>query len=149
MISCRYRHLSIIFRSKHSLISLLKNPKKALKKEKDTKKPPQKLRQRCNNIDLLNMLPKEFHRKTHINTKASHQLYLANETIATKIARHLTGLPDPSITFVETNPGPGMLTDLLIKSGMKDLRLFEQQQEFLTYLEVLLAEHLWLEQRVK
>lgn len=145
MINCR--HQSIILRSKHTLISLLKSPKKALKNENRPKNSKQISQQRCDKTNLLGMFPKEFHRKTNINTKMSRHLYLDNETIAAKIAKHLTGLPDQSITFVVTNPGPGMLTDLLVKSGMKDLRLYEGREEFLAHLEVnsgvfLLAEHI-------
>lgn len=137
MLNCRSVHLSLISRSNHNLISLLKNPRKALKREKDPMKVSPKLRkQPDHNDELMDMFPKEFYRKTGYNTTMSNQLYLANEMIARKIAHHLTRLPDQCVPFVETNPGPGLLTGLLIDGGIKDLRLFEGREEFLTHLEV-------------
>lgn len=158
MINCRSTHLSLIYRSNHNLISLLKNPRKALKSVKETNKVPPKKNEETNkahpkendqtnkvplkfqklynNDELLSKFPKEFYHKVTTNSKMSHQLYLVNEVTAAKIAQYLTHLPDPHKTLVETNPGPGILTGLLIESGVNDLRLFEGREEFLAHLEV-------------
>ncbi len=109
MIKCRtVPYLTLILRSNHNLISLAKTPKKVPKKEKLTIKVPQKIRQSCNNDELLSKFPKEFYRKTKTNTKMSRQLYLINKETAEKIANHLTKSSIQSVTFVETNPGPGL-----------------------------------------
>lgn len=133
----RPTHLSIIFRSSHNLIALLKSPKRALRKKVVTEKPtPQKLRLAHKNDDLLSMIPAELYRKTCNNTKMSHRLYLTNEETAVKIAQHLTHLPEPDVPLVEMNPGTGVLTSLLLQGGIRDLRLFEGREEFVPHLEV-------------
>lgn len=134
MISCRSTNLSLIMRSNHNLVSLLKNPKNALKKERETNKVTQKLQ--TNSEEPESIFPRVLYRNSITYSRPSHHLYLQSETTATKIAKHLTNLPDQSKTFVETNPGPGLLTRLLIQSGMTDIRLFEGRREFLNHLEV-------------
>lgn len=133
LINWRPVPLSIIFRSKHSLISLLKNPIKALKNEKFPLQKETVAKKVYKSEELPGMFP---NCKTSTNTGMARTLYLVNDETAEKIAQHLTRLPDPDITLVETNPGMGILTRLLLQGGMKDLRLFERKQEFVWYLEV-------------
>lgn len=140
MICCRPANLLFI-RSNHNLIAILKNPKCAWKKEKNSirAKALQYPKGVSNNekLNAIDIIPKQLRRRTTTNSKLSQQLYLANDLTAKKIAQHLTNLPDLSrTTFVETNPGPGLLTGCLLQSEMKDLRLFEASKEFMTHLTV-------------
>ncbi|KAG4074229.1 hypothetical protein HA402_001505 [Bradysia odoriphaga] len=127
-------HVPLIFRSNHNLISFLKNPKKAVKNARAAEtKLNTKLNQNLDeskNDSFIGKFPKTIPRKTQVNSLDAHQLYLVNDETATKIAKHLTESVDLSKTFVEANPGLGLLTNLLVQSEIADLRLFEAHSEF-------------------
>lgn len=139
MINCRK---SLIFRS------LLKYPTRAKLKRNELNELFQSFLQKhpCRQIRTLaesneqsqnsEWLDKEFHRKTRPNSLMSRTMYLVNVETASKISKHLTNkTSDRTPTIVETNPGPGMLTEFLVERGVTDLRLFEGREEFVAHLD--------------
>ncbi|XP_037040482.1 dimethyladenosine transferase 2, mitochondrial isoform X2 [Bradysia coprophila] len=123
-------HLAQIFRSKHNLISFLKNPKRAVKNARAAETKLNLSFVESMDDGFISKFPKRITRTSQVNSLDAHHLYLVNDETATKIARHLTESVDPSKTFVETNPGLGLLTKLLVQSDITDLRLFEAHSEF-------------------
>lgn len=141
MIKCRVlSYLPLSARSNHnsSLLRALKNPRRAVKMARDAKIQQVQEAHEC--PTPCSKFPKQFFRKTQVNSNYSHSLYLVNNETAAKIAQHLTKSVDLNKTFVETNPGEGLLTELLVKSGMTDLRLYEAIPEFVKDLQETYAQ---------
>lgn len=107
-----------------------RRPKTVYKLHEDLKSyfvsPEQKL--------LLDLFPDKLKRKKQ---KGPEHLYLSDPATASTVAKHILTDYNGNIPIVEVNPGPGLLTKVLIKRNIvKDLRLFEVHREFLPALEV-------------
>lgn len=70
-------------------------------------------------------------------TKLPRALYIAND--ATQIANAIKPFHKKDVPFFEVNPGPGILTKLLLTFDCKDLLLFENDSHFIEQLQVKLS----------
>lgn len=85
-------------------------------------------------VALLDLFPEKLKRKKQ---KGPEHMYITDPATASTIAQHLLFDYNGNVPVVEVNPGPGLLTEELLKAAIvTDLRLFEVYREFLPALEV-------------
>lgn len=84
--------------------------------------------------EILNQFP---HRLLSKKYKAPDNFYVADKSIAQSIAVHLTKGISSRTTLVEANPGPGLITEELIRSGAGKILLFEPFDIFIPKLREL------------
>ncbi|KAL1513105.1 hypothetical protein ABEB36_002567 [Hypothenemus hampei] len=67
--------------------------------------------------------------------KAPEYVYLICPDIARKVANHILNHTGPNQIIAETNPGLGLITQVLLKEGVSNLRLYELNHGFHNYLQ--------------
>lgn len=78
--------------------------------------------------------PKIFQSRTY---KTPEYVYLVNPHIAENIAKHVyQSIVSMNHIVAESNPGLGLITQSLIKLGIRSVRLYEVNPDFHKYLEV-------------
>lgn len=81
---------------------------------------------------LQSFPPKLLNRKHNI----PETMYIAHPRAADIVAEHLLKNHNRDTTFVEINPGVGLLTQRIIEANVEDVRLFEGTREMLPALHV-------------
>uniref|UniRef100_A0A182Y3T3 rRNA adenine N(6)-methyltransferase n=1 Tax=Anopheles stephensi TaxID=30069 RepID=A0A182Y3T3_ANOST len=76
---------------------------------------------------VLKHFPPSILRKSSLNTE---RFYVANRATAERIADVITQDLPPDRLLVEVNPGPGMLTEQILKRKVNNLRLYETESAF-------------------
>lgn len=122
-------------------VSVEQNPSEILKEQRHRKTKVPRLPQQDvykffednKLLDVYNLFPKKFLSKKF---KAPEHFYIAHPNAAEIIANHLKTYCNDDRPFIEINPGPGILTEKLLKSKMKDIRLYEVNDQFVPYLKV-------------
>lgn len=82
---------------------------------------------------VLKMFPEKLLKKK----KTPDDLYLASEETARKIADVLKKDLKPDATLIEVNPGLGLLTTHLINETKNDMLIFEPDEHFHPYINVI------------
>uniref|UniRef100_A0A182JG70 rRNA adenine N(6)-methyltransferase n=1 Tax=Anopheles atroparvus TaxID=41427 RepID=A0A182JG70_ANOAO len=81
---------------------------------------------------ILKLFPPTILRKSSQNTE---RFYVSNRATAQHIADVVSRDLPADRLLVEVNPGPGLLTEQLIKRNVKNLRLYETDVSFETHLK--------------
>uniref|UniRef100_A0A182MR20 Dimethyladenosine transferase 2, mitochondrial n=1 Tax=Anopheles culicifacies TaxID=139723 RepID=A0A182MR20_9DIPT len=76
---------------------------------------------------VLRHFPPSILRKSSLNTE---RFYVANQETAEQIATVITKDLPPDRLLVEVNPGPGLLTEQIMKRNVTNLRLYETEPSF-------------------
>uniref|UniRef100_A0A182VZM2 Dimethyladenosine transferase 2, mitochondrial n=1 Tax=Anopheles minimus TaxID=112268 RepID=A0A182VZM2_9DIPT len=85
---------------------------------------------------VLRLFPPSILRKSSLNTE---RFYIANRETAKQIASFVTKDLPPDRLLVEVNPGPGLLTEHIMKRKVSNLRLYETEASFESQLHSLLT----------
>ncbi|XP_049287852.1 dimethyladenosine transferase 2, mitochondrial [Anopheles funestus] len=83
--------------------------------------------QTAEGMDVMKRFPPSILRKSSINTE---RFYVANRATAEQIANVVTNDLPPDRLLVEVNPGPGLLTEQIMKHNVTNMRLYETETAF-------------------
>lgn len=84
-------------------------------------------------FSIINKFPQKLLTKRH---KPSEHMYVADPIAAQTIAPYLIDDLPKDTPLVEINPGPGVLTEEIVKSHVQNIILYEDFNEFLPILQV-------------
>lgn len=83
--------------------------------------------------DVIELYPEKFFKK---KSKAPESFYLNDQSTAKLISKYLTQNLPEDVPLFEVNPGIGLISKEIIKTGNKNLSFFEGNEFFLNDLVV-------------
>ncbi|XP_057337907.1 dimethyladenosine transferase 2, mitochondrial [Microplitis mediator] len=85
----------------------------------------------------LNYIPRECLKKVRV----PQSLHLLNKTTAKEFSSMIVNDVKPNIPVLEMNPGPGFLTEELLRNGVSRVYLYERLRKFDWYLDPLVKKY--------